>query len=174
MKNRKSVIVAFLLVAAMLLGVGYAALTDDLSIGVTAGANLDDYTEEFQEDIYFSAVSAVTYSNSKTTGASAIIDEANDATKDTGKIEVAAGTLVNKGDSITVTYTIKSDSDLNATVTLAPITNSDHFTVTTNWNAAQNLTAGGTVDVTVTVTLTTTPDETVTESITLNFTAQTA
>jgi hypothetical protein len=32
MKNRKIVVVAFLLVATMLLGVGYAALTDELTI----------------------------------------------------------------------------------------------------------------------------------------------
>ena len=58
MKNRKSVIVAFLLVAVMLLGVGYAALTDVLDITGTADVNQSAAEESFNEDIFFSAAVA--------------------------------------------------------------------------------------------------------------------
>lgn len=172
MKNRKTVIVAFLLVAAMLLGVGYAALTDTLTINGTLAANAEDFKDEFEEDIYFSAVDNITYSNSATSGVTATVDA--DAKPDDVSFELAAGTLKNKDEYITLTYTIKSESDLPATITLDPITNSDHFTVTTDWNGAKTLAAGGTITVTVTVTLTKTPSENVTgETVKLTFNATT-
>lgn len=171
MKNRKSVIVAFLLVAAMLLGVGYAALTDTLTITGTLAASADDFKEEFDEDIYFSAVKNITYSNSKTTGVTATVDAAGKPDDVTFTLE--AGTLVNKDEYITLTYTIKSESDLPATVTLNDTINSDHFAVTTDWNTKE-LAAGGTIDVVVTVKLVKTPAENVTsETVKLTFGATT-
>ena len=56
MKNRKTVIVAFMLIAAMLLAVGYAALTVDLFIGGNATVNAGQSQDEFEGDIYFDEV----------------------------------------------------------------------------------------------------------------------
>jgi len=42
MKNRKTVVVAFLLVAMLLIGVGFAQLTDQLLITGSAGVDADD------------------------------------------------------------------------------------------------------------------------------------
>ena len=58
MKNRKIVIVAFLLIATLLLGIGYAALTDTLDITGSADVNVSDLEKEYEEDIYFSAAVA--------------------------------------------------------------------------------------------------------------------
>jgi hypothetical protein len=58
MKNRKTVVMAFLLVAVMLLSVGYAALTDVLDITGSADVNQSAAEEAFNEDIYFSAAVA--------------------------------------------------------------------------------------------------------------------
>lgn len=174
MKNRKTVIVAFLLVAALLLGVGYAALTDTLTIKGTFAANVSDYTDEFEEDIYFSAVSNITYSNGKTEGATAVLDAGDKP--DNGTITINAGTLINVGDYIEVTYTIKSESDLAVKVTLAEIATLDHFTVTTDWTAGQEVAfaAGGAEKtVKVKVQLTKTPDTDISETITLTFNATT-
>ena len=57
MKNRKTVVVAFLLVAAMLLGVGYAALTDTLNIQGDFEVSQNNAENAFDDDVYFSAVS---------------------------------------------------------------------------------------------------------------------
>ena len=58
MKNRKSIVVAFLLVAVMLLGVGYAALTDILDITGSADINQSAAEEAFNEDVYFTGAVA--------------------------------------------------------------------------------------------------------------------
>ena len=51
MRNRKTVVAAFLLVAVMMLGVGYAALTDILDITGSADVNQSAAEEAFNEDI---------------------------------------------------------------------------------------------------------------------------
>ena len=54
MKNRRTVVVAFLLVAVMLLGIGYASLTDTLTIIGNAHIDLDTTNKTFDEKVYFS------------------------------------------------------------------------------------------------------------------------
>ena len=58
MKNRKIVVVAFLVAAVMLLGVGYAALTDTLTIIGNAHIDVDTANKTFDEKVYFSAAEA--------------------------------------------------------------------------------------------------------------------
>ena len=79
MKNRRTVVVAFLLVAVMLLGIGYAALTDTLTIIGNAHVDLDTANKTFDERIYFSAAEAT---SSTGTGATADVASytADDAT----------------------------------------------------------------------------------------------
>lgn len=170
MKNRKTVVVAFLLVAAMLLGVGYATLSDQLFVNGTAGVDADDSQEAFEGDVYFSKVISGE-------GCEAIIDETADTSKDTGKITVAAGALKEVGDEVIATYTIKSESDLDVLVSLptkadGTIENSNetYFSVTPSWDGDKTLPAGGTIDVTITVKLikTAVADQSVTFKLTFN------
>ena len=57
MKNRKGLI-SLMLVAVLLLGIGYAALSDTLDITGSADVNQSAAEEAFNEDIFFSAAVA--------------------------------------------------------------------------------------------------------------------
>ena len=57
MRNRKVIVTAFLLVAVMLLGVGYAAVSDTLNFGGDATISGDQAQHEFDVDVKITAVS---------------------------------------------------------------------------------------------------------------------
>ncbi len=61
MKNRKSIIVAFLLCACLIVGVGYAAFSGNLIINGTATYTHDG--AELDEDIYFSGYENLKHCN---------------------------------------------------------------------------------------------------------------
>ena len=56
MKKRRTFIVSMLLVAALALGIGYAALSDTLDINGTADVNQSQAEADFDLNVYFSAV----------------------------------------------------------------------------------------------------------------------
>lgn len=163
MKNRKTVVVAFLLVAVMLLGVGYAALTDILTINGSAEVSQKAAEDAFNEDIYFSDAVANEVDNQ------ASVDDA-----DNDKASFAANTLKGQGDTATFTFTINNAGDVAATVT--PVLESNdpegYFTVTNDWaDAAKDLAAGGEITYTITVELIKTPTETIRGSFQVDLTA---
>ncbi|MBQ7380768.1 MAG: hypothetical protein IJW69_01650 [Clostridia bacterium] len=55
MRNRKITLVAFMLVAVLMLGIGYAALTDTLTIIGNAHIDYTKTEEAFDGSVYFSA-----------------------------------------------------------------------------------------------------------------------
>ena len=61
MKNRRNVLIAFLLCATLIVGVGYAAFTGNLIINGTATYTHDG--EELDEDIYFSGYENLQHCN---------------------------------------------------------------------------------------------------------------
>ena len=153
MKNRKTVIVAFLLIAVMLLGIGYAALTDTLTIIGNAHIDIGAANNSFDEKVYFSAAEATS-----TTGTGATADvvsfNADDATFTANKLAV-------KGEKSVFTFTIKNDSNVDAKVTVNPTklsgvdnpsnSNTDKFTVSYDLSSDTITSNGGTITVTVTV-----------------------
>ena len=163
MKNRRITIVAFLLLAALTLGIGYAALTDTLWITGSASVGAEAGQDAFKNDIYFSkAISDQTRVKAEI-----------DAT-DNNKATMTMVTYDDKtqmplkvvGDQLVATFTVQSKSDLNAKITASVKSNAntEFFEVVTNWgDVAQDLLAGKTVDVTVTVELIKTPDNGVAE-----------
>lgn len=163
MKNRKTVVVAFLLVAVMLLGVGYAALTDILTINGSAEVSQTAAEDAFNEDIYFSDAVAHEADN-----------EASVDDTDNDKASFAANTLKGKGDKATFTFTIENAGDVDATVT--PVLTSkdqvDYFTVTHDWEAAEDLAAGEAITYTITVELSKTPTETISGSFEVELNAK--
>jgi hypothetical protein len=167
MKNRKTVVVAFLLVAVMLMGVGYAALTDVLDITGSADVNQSAAEEAFNEDIYFSAAVA------NETGNTASVNADN---KD--KASFTAKTLKGAGDEVTFSFTIKNDGDVAATVTptlnaTLGNTNPEYFDIESDWGGApRELAAGAEISYTVTVTLKKTPTETIAGSFLIELTAK--
>ena len=167
MKNRKTVVIAFLLAAVMLLGVGYAALTDVLDITGSADVNQSAAEEAFDEDIYFAETVEI-----HETGNTASRNADN---KD--KASFTAKNLKGQGDKATFTFTIVNDGDVDAVVTpklnaTLGNTNPEYFKVTSDWNgASKTLSAKGTVTYTVTVELIKTPTETISGSFLIELTA---
>lgn len=165
MKNRKSLI-AVLLVAVMLLGIGYAALTDTLDITGSADVNQSAAEEAFNEDIYFSAAVANEDGNTASVNA-----DNND------KASFTAKTLKGKGDKVTFTFTIKNDGDVAATVTpklnaSLGNTNPEYFSLTSDWNGeSEVLAANSEITYTLTVELLKTPTETIAASFLIELTA---
>ena len=157
MKKRRTLVISLLLVAALALGIGYAALSEDLFITGSANISKTDAENSFKEDVYFS------YATSGDKAEAKITDDNNYAT-----MTVKTGALKQVGDEAVATFTIKSESDLdvlikNPTVANGCITNrnNEYFQVTTNWQADHTLVAapsGATTDITVTVRLIKTPD----------------
>jgi uncharacterized repeat protein (TIGR01451 family) len=165
MKNRKGLI-AFMLVAVMLLGIGYAALSDTLDITGSADVNQSAAEEAFNEDIYFSAAVANEEGNTASINA-----DNND------KASFTANTLKGKGDKVTFTFTIKNDGDVAATVTpklndTIGNTNSTYFDIKSDWEGRpKELAAHSEITYTVTVELLKTPTETISGSFLVELTA---
>lgn len=163
MKNRKTVVVAFLLVAVMLLGVGYAALTDVLDITGSADVNQSAAEESFNEDIYFTGAVANESGNTASVNA-----DNND------KASFTANTLKGAGDTATFTFTILNNGDVDAVVTpaISSNTNPTYFEITSDWaGQAKDLAAGQSLTYTVTVELLQTPTETISGSFVIELTA---
>jgi plastocyanin len=167
MKNRKFVVVAFLLVAVLLLGVGYAALTDTLDITGSADVNVTELEKEYEEDIYFSAAVA----NQGAPNTASVNGDNND------KASFSAKSLVKKGDKVTFTFTIKNDSAHTVTVTpklhaSAGNTNTEYFSIESDWNgASREIAANGSITYTLTVTLLKDPTEAISGSFLVELVA---
>lgn len=166
MKNRKTVVVAFLLAAVMLLGVGYAALSDTLDITGSADVNQSAAEEAFNEDIYFKAAVANQEGNTASVNAD---------NKD--KASFTAATLKGKGDKVTFTFTIANDGDVAATITpklnaTLGNTNSEYFSIVSDWDGAEKeLAAHSEITYTVTIELLKTPTVTISGSFLVELTA---
>ena len=156
MKNRKIVVVAFLLIAVLLLGVGYAALTDTLTIIGNAHIDVDTANKTFDERIYFSAAEATSTTGTGTTADIASFT-ADDATYTANKLAV-------KGEKSVFTFTITNVSNVDAEITVntkklsgdnnPSNSNTDKFTVEYSYPDGMTIAKnGGTIRVVVTVTL---------------------
>lgn len=156
MKNRKRIVVLFLLVAIMLIGVGYAALTDTLTIIGNAHIDVDVANKTFDEKVYFSASEATSSTGTGETDDTAS-HTADDAT-------FTANKLATVNEKSVFTFTIKNDSNVDAVISVNGTklsgaanpsnSNEDKFTVEYSYpdgmTAAKN---GGTIDVVVTITV---------------------
>ena len=163
MKNRKTVVVAFLLVAVMLLGVGYAALTDVLDITGSADVSKSAAEDAYNADIYFTAAVA------NETGNTASINSDNN-----DKASFTANTLQGAGNTAPFTFTITNEGDLDAEVTpsISSNTNEAYFQISSDWaGQPKTLAAGASLTYTVTVTLTDTPTDTISGSFIIELTA---
>lgn len=160
MKNRKTVIVAFLLVAALLLGVGYAAVTNVLDIQGSVAVSASDAEAEFNEDIYFAGVVVDDNLVESVDANAGKLYTANINTNNNDKAQFTVTGIKKTGDSATITYRIKNDSEHEASVALkGTITNTNstdfHFDYYFGSESVKSaaIAAGGTTDVTVKVEL---------------------
>ena len=163
MKKRRSVVIAFLLIAALVMGIGYAALTDVLDITGSADINQAAAEDSFNDDIFFTAAVA------NQTGNTASVNADNN-----DKASFTANTLKGKDDTATFTFTIKNNGDLDAVVTpsISSNTQPGYFELSSDWAAQPKaLAAGAEITYTVTVKLLQTPTETVSGSFIIELTA---
>lgn len=156
MKNRKFIVVAFLLVAVMLLGVGYAALTDTLTIIGNAHIDVDTANKTFDEKVYFSAAEATS-----STGTGTTADVASFTTDDA---TYTANKLATVGQKSVFTFTITNDSNVDALISInsnklsgdvnPSNSNETKFLVEYSYPDGKTIAKnGGTIDVIVTVTV---------------------
>lgn len=161
MKNKRILIVTVLLIAVLLLGIGYAAISNiNLNINGTASATISDANFK----VKFTGTPTVSDATKVT---AAVTDDLNATIDVTG--------LTAKGDKATATYTILNDSpDLGATLTATTSltgTNADYFNVTYAF-ANESLAKGEDTTITVTVELLKTPVESdVTATVGVTITA---
>ena len=182
MKNRKIVVVAFMLIAVLLMSVGFAELTDVLILDGTAKADTSVSATEFEDDVYFLSTSIVT-DDTGNKAASQIKEGRDDAT-------ITADHFTTKGQVVKVKFTIANDSpDFASKITLTTNidgnvvveNDADHdpvFTVTWSW--AEDTVTGGettiginsTKDLWVTIVLNETPIEAHSVSFNITFNAE--
>lgn len=162
MRSNVKIVVLALVLAALVVGIGYAAITTvTLTVEGTATAapNQSNFKVEFFGTAQSSDASKLT-----------VGIDGSDKTKAT----MAVSGLTAKGDTVTATYTVKNlSADLSATLaaTVASNTNEEYFKVEPTVTQT-TITAGNTTTVTVKVTLLKTPiEEDVSSTIKVNLTA---
>lgn len=170
MKNRRFVIGAFLLVAVLCLGVGFAALQQTLTVSGTLSYDPADAEVAFDEDVYFTGTPTVTGNAQVMASITAEIDGSDN---DKLEITVAKDAFTSAGQSVTVTATVKNDSTDDVEVSFDSFTQpSASFEVVPS--AATTITAGGEGTVTITITLKDTSTVVTDAAINMTITAQSA
>ena len=124
MKKRNLVIVAFMLVAAMTIGVGYAALSANLTISGTAKLDIAEAEDQITEDVFISAGTVESTGTNTGVDGGVITDFAHVESESsrlhdfTGKkytnVVFEVNTLAQIGQTATFTYTISNTSDNDA------------------------------------------------------------
>lgn len=152
MKKKKTLLGLVLLVAVLMLGIGYAAVTADvLNIKGTANAGPDDANFV----VAFDTEQEVTYEKSEGINANATV---SGAYTDETNATITVDKLTAKGEAVTAIYTVKNSSpDLKATLAAtAEVDNTTYFKVEAVPTDTE-LAAGDSTTVKVTVTLDKTP-----------------
>ncbi len=176
MKNRRNVVIAFLLIAVLCLGVGFAAVSDDLQAYGTMSVTGSDLQDDFNAAVHFANPAADTTGVTATVGA-----DANGDADDKLTITVPAGVFTTQGQEIVVTVDIENDNAAqSANITFAdatfagdvPADNPFTVTVTPSNAAATNIDAMGTQPYTITIKLVKIPADDITDAtFTIDFTA---
>ena len=148
MKKRRIIILAFMLIAVMVVGIGFAAYSTTLTIHGTTAVSAEAL--EFTNDVQFVSAS----SDNEAFGTAT-------ANGQTATFTVNGMTAYN--DRVTFTYTIKNSStyDVNIAITTHPTPASPSKCSVTTMLSSDTITAGGTITATVIVVL----NENVTEAI---------
>ena len=144
MKRRKNLIIAFLLIASLALGIGYAAYTTTLTINGQAGVSSEAI--EFTNDVVFIECS----SSNDAFGTASLVDEQTASFITTGMTQAQ--------ERVQFTYVIANNSDTAVSVTISthPSTSdtSNTFSVTTSLGGDPvEIPAGGRINASVTVVL---------------------
>ena len=118
MKNRKTIIVAFVLVACMLIGVGFAALSTVLDITGTVNITKEFIDDEFANDVYFVSGAFVGGKFDVDSGKASQDSINPESNGHAASASFTSNNMAAKGDFVEVKFTIKNDSDFDVAVTI--------------------------------------------------------
>ena len=174
MKNRKTVVIAFLLCACLVVGIGYATLNDELNINGTGLLSKTAADAEFEKDVYFSEV----VSRENCTAVISASDTSNDTVIIT--IDDTTSKMAVKGDKATIVLKVANASLDVVNVTVTPNNVPEgYFTISCD-KATFSIDAGtegpdgtvtpSTTQITATVTLNKAVDENLTSQEAFNLT----
>ena len=182
MKNRRNAIIAFLLVAVLCLGIGYAGVVSDtLTVAGTLNASADVVDDEFMANVYFKDDAAVDTTASTgtvgTDGANVTLTRGADATSEENDqltIEVSNLVFTGVGDTVVVTVSVVNANTAQAAkVTIGSWTDATGvFTVEVTDSGSDEIAASGEAEYTVTITMEKLPAETVATNFTIDLTAE--
>ena len=113
MKHRKSILVVFLLTAAMLMSVGYAALSETLTISGQANFTTTAADNQFKDDVYFTAATPASNKDTAT------------ILSDNNRASFTCNSVTLKGETATFTFEITNESLHAANVKIASISVKD-------------------------------------------------
>jgi len=105
MKNRKRIVIAFLVAAMLLLGIGYAGLTDYLYATGTVEANKTNANTAFDANLYFTEPTFVASLSSDTTKEVATVSADGDT------VNITADAFSMRDDYILVRTKINNDNE---------------------------------------------------------------
>ena len=141
MKNRKIVLIAFMLIATLTMGIGFAAYSTTLAIHGTTAVSAEAI--EFTQDVQFAgAVSS---------------NEAFGTATGTGQVATfTVDGMTAYNDQVTFTYTIVNGSDypVNIAITTIPTPATPSKCTVSTALSAETIAAGGSITATVVVVLT--------------------
>ena len=144
MKNRKRIIMAFVLVACMLIGVGYAAVESNLWAKGTVALTAGGASSELDEDVYF-----IDVPHEENCAANVDVQDQDVVIV---RITDTNSTMAFTGNQATFTATVQNDASVDVTIVPTPASLSG-IAFTTD-QASYDCTAGGTIDIVFTITLT--------------------
>lgn len=176
MKKRRTVIAAFLLLAVMVMGIGFANLTDNLSINGEASLATNAAQEHFNEFVTFTDAQLVS-----TTGTSGVDDTFGVGQNDPDSAHFGVKSLGLAGQVAVFKFQItNAHTEFDASISLdaAPVNNNTEF-FTVTYSVEENVVNEGPIDcpasssvwVYVTVTLLKSPQVNTSASFTINMTA---
>ncbi|MBE6601545.1 MAG: hypothetical protein E7637_03440 [Ruminococcaceae bacterium] len=156
MKRRRTIITSLLLIAALALGIGYAAITGSLIVDGKVVAAAQPFNVHF---IAFEAGTGTgVLSNIPEVSCDTTLSETNPAKS----IMLNVRNMASDGDTVSATLTIKNDNDCDMYVSVDTIlygetagtatsATPNYFTVTTDWTAAKKIDKGATATIKVTI-----------------------
>lgn len=167
MKKKKSFVALALVVAVLVLGVGYALTTIDLKVNGDITVSPDDSNFD------------VNFTDASITTTGTLTGKTDAATKGDGKTAtLSVKTLKTVGEKVVAEYTITNNSKagINATLSNPTATQTtdaakDYYTVTATLENNDAIAPNGTKKLTVTVELVKAPLEEVTGNFTVTFNA---
>ena len=149
MKKRRSLIISVLLVAALALGIGYAALTDVLEIDGRIQADAEAMSSTFEGLVYFDSAEVV-----NPTALPSYITAYATATSGSDIASYSIEGFQKVGDTVTMNFVIRNEYTETVWVTLRDHEAQDEFIfIENNYTGPIEIAGGQTATFTVTVTL---------------------